>query len=120
MDTSDSHKDRIAKPFLPQESTHLDTPHESSIPAESIQTIPTAEISAVTTIVPVVSHPPAISQIFSSKMDKGKSPMVEEGPAPKQRTKRQLEQDRLVEEAAKRMHDDQQAELARIHEAKIK
>ncbi|GJS78574.1 hypothetical protein Tco_0728455 [Tanacetum coccineum] len=48
--------------------------------------------------------------------NKGKSPMVEEDPPIKQRSFRQLEEDRLGAEAAKKLYEEEQAELAREQE----
>ncbi|GJZ85437.1 hypothetical protein Tco_0650776 [Tanacetum coccineum] len=46
----------------------------------------------------------------------GKSPLVEEDPPVRERTFRQREEDRLGEEAARRMYEEEQAELERERE----
>ncbi|GKF47603.1 hypothetical protein Tco_0137405, partial [Tanacetum coccineum] len=48
--------------------------------------------------------------------NKGKSPMMEEDPPVKERTFRQREEDRLGEEAAKRLYEEEQADLERQRE----
>ncbi|PWA68461.1 SGNH hydrolase-type esterase domain-containing protein [Artemisia annua] len=58
--------------------------------------------------------------VASSVLDKGKAKVVKEDIPSKKRTRRQMEEDRLGEEAAKLLHDDQQADLARIHEIKVR
>ncbi|GKA18348.1 hypothetical protein Tco_0698185, partial [Tanacetum coccineum] len=45
--------------------------------------------------------------------NKGKTPMVEEDITVKERTLKQMEDDRLGEEAAKRLHDEEQAQVDR-------
>ncbi|GJU35513.1 hypothetical protein Tco_1183867 [Tanacetum coccineum] len=47
---------------------------------------------------------------------KGKSPMVEEDPPIKERSFRQMEEDRLGAEAARKLYEEEQAELARVQE----
>ncbi|GKA65571.1 hypothetical protein Tco_0765278, partial [Tanacetum coccineum] len=46
-------------------------------------------------------------------LNKGKTPMVEEDIIVKERTLKQMEDDRLGEEAAKRLHDEEQAQVDR-------
>ncbi|GKC31164.1 hypothetical protein Tco_1038458 [Tanacetum coccineum] len=48
--------------------------------------------------------------------NKGKSPMLEEDPPVKRRTVRQMEEDKLGEEAAKRIYEEEQADLERQRE----
>ncbi|GJT25201.1 putative ribonuclease H-like domain-containing protein [Tanacetum coccineum] len=48
--------------------------------------------------------------------NKGKSPMVEEDPPMKERSFRQIEEDRLGAEAARKLYEEEQAELAREQE----
>lgn len=75
-----------------------------------------------------LSHSADIVSIFAdpttavapSVIDKGKAKVVAEDIPSKKRTKRQMEEDKLGEEAAKRLHDDQQAELAKFHEIKVR
>nr|GFB78343.1 JmjC domain-containing protein [Tanacetum cinerariifolium] len=53
--------------------------------------------------------PPSVASAGVSK--KGKSPMVEEDIPVKERTFKQMEEDRLGEEATKRLHDEEQAQV---------
>ncbi|GJU91417.1 hypothetical protein Tco_1303840 [Tanacetum coccineum] len=48
--------------------------------------------------------------------NKGKSPLMEEDPPVRERTFRQREEDRLGEETARRLHEEEQAELERERE----
>ncbi|PWA49124.1 ARM repeat superfamily protein [Artemisia annua] len=101
----------------------------SSIGKESSsQTLKQDEIEAAT--VPAVSLSPAADNVSiaadtttavaSSVLEKGKGKVVEEDLTSNKRTRRQMEEDRLGEEAAQLLHDDQKVELARIHEIKVK
>ncbi|GKE75739.1 hypothetical protein Tco_1537780, partial [Tanacetum coccineum] len=47
---------------------------------------------------------------------KGKSPMMEEDPPIKERSFRQMKEDRLGAEAARKLYEEEQAELARVQE----
>ncbi|GKB95444.1 hypothetical protein Tco_0981581 [Tanacetum coccineum] len=51
--------------------------------------------------------------------NKGKSPLLEEDPPVRERTFRQKEEDRLGEEAARRMYEEEQAELEREREERL-
>ncbi|GJQ92330.1 putative ribonuclease H-like domain-containing protein [Tanacetum coccineum] len=51
---------------------------------------------------------------------KGKSPLLEEDPPVRERTFRQQEEDRLGEEAARRMYEEEQAELEREREEMLR
>ncbi|GJU83575.1 hypothetical protein Tco_1285940 [Tanacetum coccineum] len=56
------------------------------------------------------------SDFSAAPSNKGKSPMVEEDPPIKERSFRQMEEDRLGAEAARKLHEEEQAELARVQE----
>nr|GEU60529.1 DOF zinc finger protein DOF3.2 [Tanacetum cinerariifolium] len=68
----------------------------------------TSTVPAAALVVPVGS--PNVPASVSSK---GKSPMVEEDIPVKARTFKQMEEDRLGEEAAKRLHDEEMAQMER-------
>ncbi|GJV01225.1 anticodon-binding aminoacyl-tRNA synthetase, class 1a [Tanacetum coccineum] len=65
-----------------------------------------ASSSHIPTDVPTGVAPAGVS-------NKGKTPMVEEDITVKERTLKQMEDDRLGEEAAKRLHDEEQAQVDR-------
>ncbi|GKA76366.1 hypothetical protein Tco_0782827 [Tanacetum coccineum] len=65
-----------------------------------------ASSSHIPTDVPTGVAPTGVS-------NKGKTPMVEEDITVKERTLKQMEDDRLGEEAAKRLHDEEQAQVNR-------
>ncbi|GJV60434.1 putative ribonuclease H-like domain-containing protein [Tanacetum coccineum] len=52
------------------------------------------------------------SDFFADPSHKGKSPMVKEDPPIKERSFRQMEEDRLGAEAARKLYEEEQAELA--------
>ncbi|PWA96179.1 reverse transcriptase domain-containing protein [Artemisia annua] len=81
-------------------------------------TVSDASLSHTADDVSIAADPTAI--VASSVLYKGKAKVVEEDVPSKKRTRRQMEEDRLGEEAAKLLHDDQQADLARIHEIKVR
>lgn len=81
----------------------------------STDPISSADIGAST-----ATDPPSTEQVTGSSSDKGKAKVVEEDLPSRKRSRRQMEEDRLGEEAAKRLYDDQQAELARFHEVKTR
>ncbi|GKA78778.1 hypothetical protein Tco_0785315, partial [Tanacetum coccineum] len=56
------------------------------------------------------------SDFFTDPSNKGKSPMVEEDPPIKERSFRQMEEDRLGAEAARKLYEEEQAELTREQE----
>ncbi|GKA78464.1 hypothetical protein Tco_0785001 [Tanacetum coccineum] len=62
------------------------------------------------------THTTAFSSETADPFNKGKSPMVEEDPLIKPRSFRQLEEDRLGAEAAKKLYEEEQAELVREQE----
>ncbi|GJU76115.1 hypothetical protein Tco_1273185 [Tanacetum coccineum] len=91
----------------------------SSIPANDNQTadIPPGSSTPTTAFGSETDVPTGPSFEFSADpFNKGKSPMVEEDPPIKQRSFRQLEEDRLGAEAAKKLYEEEQAELAREQE----
>nr|GEZ66603.1 SGNH hydrolase-type esterase domain-containing protein [Tanacetum cinerariifolium] len=75
--------------------------HTSYVPAASL-CAPSAGLTAVPADSPYV--PAGVSS-------KGKSPMVKEDIPVKERTFRQMEEDRLGEEAAKRLHEEEKAKM---------
>nr|GFD35897.1 JmjC domain-containing protein [Tanacetum cinerariifolium] len=103
---------------------------DSNIPSGGTSHIPAASPS-VSTVVPTgtsaiptgASTVPAgspnvptdipSSAAPASVSSKGKSPMVEEDIPVKARTFNQIEEDRLGEEAAKRLHDEEMAQMER-------
>nr|GFA56626.1 JmjC domain-containing protein [Tanacetum cinerariifolium] len=86
-------------------------PGPSDVPPGT-SVVPTAALTIsagspnVPTNVPSSAAPPGVSS-------KGKSPMVEEDIPVKARTFKQMEEDRLGEEAAKRLHDEEMAHMER-------
>ncbi|GJY74563.1 hypothetical protein Tco_0478994, partial [Tanacetum coccineum] len=56
------------------------------------------------------------SDFFDEPSNKGKSPLVEEDPSIKERSFRQIEEDRLGAEAARNLYEEEKAELAREQE----
>nr|GEU40334.1 hypothetical protein [Tanacetum cinerariifolium] len=79
-------------------------PGASTIPPGT-STIPTGSTSVPDDVPPSVA-PAGVS-------NKGKAPMMDEDSLVKARTFKQIEKDRLGEEAAKRLHDEEQAQLDR-------
>ncbi|GJX88757.1 hypothetical protein Tco_0340771, partial [Tanacetum coccineum] len=91
----------------------------SSIPANDNQTadIPTGASTHITAFGSATNVPTGPSFEFAADpFNKGKSPMIEEDPPIKPRSFRQLEEDRLGAEAAKKLYEEEQAELAREQE----
>nr|GEW92059.1 JmjC domain-containing protein [Tanacetum cinerariifolium] len=76
----------------------------NAVPADA-STIPPGSPSVPTDVSPSVAP--------AGVLNKGKSPMVEEDIPVKARTFKQMEEDRLGEEAAKRLHHEEQAQLDR-------
>ncbi|GKF00566.1 hypothetical protein Tco_0023916, partial [Tanacetum coccineum] len=60
--------------------------------------------------------PDVTTGLTDAPFDKGKSPMLEEEPPVRERSFRQREEDRLGEEAARRLYEEEQAKLARERE----
>ncbi|GJS28717.1 hypothetical protein Tco_0489337, partial [Tanacetum coccineum] len=88
-------------------AVHTSGSHEAKIPPSSI--IPTDEFAGD---VPadVTTGPSA------DPSNKGKSPLMEEDTPVRERTFKQREEDRLGEEAARRLYEEEQAELERERE----
>nr|GEW70483.1 synaptobrevin, longin-like domain protein [Tanacetum cinerariifolium] len=78
-------------------SVPVDVPTNANVPTGSI---------SVPADVPTSVSPAGVS-------NKGKSPMVEEDITVKERTFKQMKDDRLGEQAAKRLHDEEQAQVDR-------
>ena len=106
----------------------MDEVDSANVPATSLSHSADA-VSTIDMGVPAVGHAPLpivstsadpTTAVAPSVIDKGKAKVVAEDIPSKKRTRRQMEEDRLGEEAAKRLHDDQQAELARFHEIKVR
>ncbi|GKB15203.1 putative ribonuclease H-like domain-containing protein [Tanacetum coccineum] len=90
--------------FVPADATQAtEFPPSSSIPTDAFvhgNAVPTGTASAFS----------------ADPSNKGKSPMVEEDPLIKERSFRQMEEDRLGAEAARKLYEEEQAELARVQE----
>ncbi|GJY97863.1 hypothetical protein Tco_0514773 [Tanacetum coccineum] len=83
--------------------------HEADIPPSS--SIPSGEFAG-SSAVPAG----ATTGTSADPSNKGKSPLLEEDPPFRERTFRQKEEDKLGEEAARRMYEEEQAELERERE----
>ncbi|GJT90780.1 hypothetical protein Tco_1079625 [Tanacetum coccineum] len=83
--------------------------HEADIPPSS--SVPTDEFAGGSDVPAGATTGPS-----ADPSNKGKSPLVEEDPPVRERTFRQREEDRLGEEAARRMYEEEQAELERERE----
>ncbi|GJX13823.1 hypothetical protein Tco_0205581 [Tanacetum coccineum] len=81
--------------------------HEAEIPPSS--SVPTDDFAGD---VPAA----ATTGPSADPSNKGKSPLMEEDPPVRERTFRQREEDRLGEEAARRLYEEEQAELERERE----
>ncbi|GJW62126.1 putative ribonuclease H-like domain-containing protein [Tanacetum coccineum] len=91
----------------------------SSVPADTTQATEFPPSSSIPTDAFVRGHavPTGTASDFSVDPSyKGKSPMVEEDPPIKERSFRQMEEDRLGAEAARKLYEEEQAELAREQE----
>jgi hypothetical protein len=132
-------KDGIITPKLVPTLPITDAePHSKRLKMDEVAfaDVPAASLSfsadAVSTIdmdVPAVANTPLPSvststdpttAVAPSVIDKGKAKVVAEDIPSNKITIRQMEEDRLGEEAAKRLHADQQADLARFHEIKVR
>nr|GEW67971.1 JmjC domain-containing protein [Tanacetum cinerariifolium] len=78
---------------------------DSNIPPGDASNTPTSSPSVPTDV------PPSVAPVGVS--NKGKALMVDEDILFKERTFKQMEEDRLGEEAAKRLHDEEQAQVDR-------
>nr|GEY66267.1 JmjC domain-containing protein [Tanacetum cinerariifolium] len=83
----------------------FDVPPGTSAVPTAASTVPAGSPN-VPTNVPSSAAPTGVSR-------KGKSPMMEEDIPVKARTFKQMEEDRLGEEAAKRLHDEEMAQMER-------
>ncbi|GJS61348.1 JmjC domain-containing protein [Tanacetum coccineum] len=83
--------------------------HDNDIPPSSY--IPSSEFDGGSVVPTGTTTSPS-----ADPSNKGKSPLLEEDPPVKERTFRQKEEDRLGEEAARRMYEEEQAELERERE----
>ncbi|GJR00361.1 hypothetical protein Tco_0523345 [Tanacetum coccineum] len=83
--------------------------HEAEIPPSS--SVPTDEFAGSSDVPAGATTGPS-----TDPSNKGKSPLMEEDPPVRERTFRQREEDRLGEEAARRMYEEEQAELERERE----
>ncbi|GKG33210.1 hypothetical protein Tco_0430720, partial [Tanacetum coccineum] len=83
--------------------------NEDDIPPSS--SIPSGAFVGGSAIPPDVTTGPT-----DAPSDKGESPMLEEEPPVRERSFRQREEDRLGAEAARRLYEEEQAELARERE----
>ncbi|GJX88446.1 hypothetical protein Tco_0340460 [Tanacetum coccineum] len=91
----------------------------SSVPADATQATEFPPSSSIHTDSFVHGNdvPTGTASAFSADpSNKGKSPMVEEDPPIKERSFRQMEEDRLGAEAARKLYEEEQAELARVQE----
>ncbi|GJU75337.1 hypothetical protein Tco_1272407 [Tanacetum coccineum] len=91
----------------------------SSVPADATQATEFPPSSSIHTDAFVHGNdvPTGTASDFSvDPSNKGKSPMVEEDPPMKERSFRQMEEDRLGAEAARKLYEEEQAELARVQE----
>ncbi|GKA54886.1 hypothetical protein Tco_0753835 [Tanacetum coccineum] len=83
--------------------------HEDAIPPSSY--IPAGEFAGDSDVPAGATTGPS-----ADPSNKGKSPLLEEDPPVKERSFRQREEDRLGEEAARRMYEEEKAELERERE----
>ncbi|GJT30717.1 hypothetical protein Tco_0910992 [Tanacetum coccineum] len=87
--------------------------HEADIPPSS--SIPSDEFAGGSAVPAGATTGPS-----ADPSNKGKSPLLEEDPPVRERTFRQKEEDMLGEEAARRMYEEEQAELEREREKRCK
>ncbi|GJX00408.1 hypothetical protein Tco_0184321, partial [Tanacetum coccineum] len=91
----------------------------SSVPANATQATEFSPSSSIHTDAFVHGNdvPTGTASNFSpDPSNKGKSPMMEDDPPLKERSFRQIEEDRLGAEAARKLYEEEQAELARVQE----
>ncbi|GJY73907.1 putative ribonuclease H-like domain-containing protein [Tanacetum coccineum] len=89
----------------------------SSVPADATKATEFPPSSSIRTdaFVHGTDVPTGTASDFSADpSNKGKSPMVEEDPPIKERSFRQMEEDWLGAEAARKLYEEEQAELARV------
>ncbi|GJR09390.1 putative ribonuclease H-like domain-containing protein [Tanacetum coccineum] len=95
--------------FPPSSSIHTDATQATGFPpSSSIHNDAFVHGNDVTT--------GSASDFSADPSNKGKSLMVEEDPPIKERSFRQMEEDRLGAEAARKLYEEEQAELARVQE----
>ncbi|GJV02166.1 hypothetical protein Tco_1335735 [Tanacetum coccineum] len=90
----------------------------SSVPADATQATAFPPSSSIHTDAFVHGNdvPTGTASDFSADpSNKGKSPMVEEDPPIEERSFRQMEEDRLGADAARKLYEEEQAELARYY-----
>ncbi|GJZ53573.1 hypothetical protein Tco_0608458 [Tanacetum coccineum] len=87
--------------------------HEDAIPPSSY--IPAGEFAGDSDVPAGATTGPS-----ADPSNKGKSPLLEEDPPVKERSFRQREEDRLGEEAARRMYEEEKAELEREREKRCR
>nr|GEU71883.1 aminoacyl-tRNA synthetase, class 1a, anticodon-binding [Tanacetum cinerariifolium] len=90
----------------------------TDVPAGASTIPPGASTIPPGTLTIPAGNPSVLADVSSTAVpagvsNKGKSPIVEEDIPVKARTFKQMEEDRLGEEAAKRLHDEEQAQLDR-------
>ncbi|GJR29967.1 hypothetical protein Tco_1106199 [Tanacetum coccineum] len=91
----------------------------SSVPADSTQVTefpPSSSIHTDSFVHGSDVPTGTTSDVSADPSHKGKSPMVEEDPPIKERSFRQIKEDRLGAEAARKLYEEEQAELARVQE----
>ncbi|GJU71836.1 putative ribonuclease H-like domain-containing protein [Tanacetum coccineum] len=91
----------------------------SSVPANATQATEFSPSSSIHTDAFVHGNdvPTGTASNFSpDPSNKGKSPMMEDDPPLKERSFRQIEEDRLGAEAARKLYEEEQAELARVQD----
>ncbi|GJX05164.1 hypothetical protein Tco_0191080 [Tanacetum coccineum] len=91
----------------------------SSVPADATQATGFPPSSSIHTDAFVHGNdvPTGTASDFSADpSNKGKSPMVEDDPPIKERSFRQIKEDKLGAEAARKLYEEEQAELARVQE----
>ncbi|GKA53345.1 hypothetical protein Tco_0746660 [Tanacetum coccineum] len=106
-------------PLIKLAKAAASTADTSSIPANDnqIADIPTGASTHTTVFGSDTDVPTGPTFEFSADhFNKGKSPMIEEDPSIKPRSFRQLEEDRLGAEAAKKLYEEEQAALAKEQE----
>jgi hypothetical protein len=75
-----------------------------------------ANVPSGGSLIPIIHITALHSDVSSAPINKGKSPMVEEEPPVKHRTKRQIEEDRFGEKYAQQLHAEELENVARQQE----
>nr|GEW85264.1 SGNH hydrolase-type esterase domain-containing protein [Tanacetum cinerariifolium] len=81
--------------------------HPSGVVPAATSAIPADDPTAPTVV------PTDTPNVYAGASNKGKSPMIEEDIPVPARTFRQMEEDRLGEEAARRLHEEEMVEMER-------